>query len=151
MPAPLTETVGRTSRPERPNYNVRRLAALAGVLAVGLLVKAGVNEVQDMSHQNMLVNRLERPIDEVQKDTIDGKFKAGEVTTVTVNNPPAYPTAFAEAQALGDNNIDIRDLSDIISSQEMGDTVAAGDTLIVPTDMLDPKAVLPEDPGVHVG
>jgi hypothetical protein len=150
MPAPLTETIGNASKAERPNYNLRRLAALAGVLAVGFGVKAGINEGKDIAHHNMLVNQLERPIDAVQADVMNGKFKPGEVTTVTVTNPPSVPSAFAEAQALARDDIDVGDLPAIISAQEMGDSVAAGDKLVIPTDMLDPNAVLPADPNTHV-
>jgi hypothetical protein len=146
MPMPLFEA--STPSQERSVLIRRNLAALAGVIAVTAAGTFSIHEGRELVRENRAVSTLERPYDTVKNEEFDGKIEGVEVVDVPVLE---QHSAFEEAQRIAKDDIDVGDLPKVISKQVGSEVTSPDEHVIVPADMVDPEALLPNDKNIHVG
>jgi hypothetical protein len=121
---------------KHPNYSLRRAVALGMVVVAGFAGAKTANLLSDISHQNMLIEKLENPVGYVKLEIDQGKVTAKDAVEIEVTNPQF---AWDEAAQIAKNPSDTPQLSEIITEQQ-SDTVEQGDHVIVPRELVSKQA-----------
>jgi hypothetical protein len=138
------------NKPSKLTFYRRRAIALGAVAVLGL----GIASVGEGDQQIDAINHVEKTLkghegdaqEYIQTSAFKDQFDAGEITTVTVQEPK---TAFATAQDFARDDIDVRDMAKLVEI-EAGVHPFPGEKLALPTDLVDPRAALPQDNSTHV-
>ena len=143
------------SGPKSPNYPLRRAIGTAGVIgALALTGKAGeaaVNGVSDYVHGNNVEAQIIKAGPDALKKVEEGKINSKDVDVIPA--PTGGPTAQVAAEITKPGTNYLINQSQLLA--EVGDTVSAGEPLVLHEGNIKPKfdrpLNLPDDHKTHVG